>query len=104
MMSEKKTTLRQTVALLRRRLADNEDGATAIEYAIVASGVGVKVAATVYNVGSATKAMSQIWPRCSNSAWGRRSLSGRPAPMTAPMTAAGPAPAGICCLSNHPLP
>jgi Flp pilus assembly pilin Flp len=55
-MSEKKTSLGQTVALLRRRLADNEDGATAIEYAIVASGVGAAVAATVYNLGSTTKA------------------------------------------------
>jgi pilus assembly protein Flp/PilA len=56
-MSEKKTTLCQTLALLRRRLADNEDGATAIEYAIVASGVGVAVAATVFNLGSTTKGM-----------------------------------------------
>ena len=56
MMSEKKTTLRETVALLRRRIAENEDGATAIEYAIVASGVGAAVAATVYNLGSTTKA------------------------------------------------
>ena len=35
-----------------RRLAHDIAGATAIEYAIIASGVAVAVAATVYNLGS----------------------------------------------------
>ena len=49
-----KSNLRATVALLRRRLADDEQGATAIEYALVAAGIGVAVAATVATLGSAT--------------------------------------------------
>ncbi|MGE0034774.1 MAG: Flp family type IVb pilin [Xanthobacteraceae bacterium] len=49
-----KSNLRATVALLRRRLADDEQGATAIEYALVAAGIGVAIAATVTTLGSAT--------------------------------------------------
>jgi pilus assembly protein Flp/PilA len=49
-----KSNLRTTVALMRRRLADDERGATAIEYALVASGIGVAIAATVASLGSAT--------------------------------------------------
>jgi pilus assembly protein Flp/PilA len=48
-----KSNLRATVAVLRRRLADDK-GATAIEYALVAAGIGVAVAATVASLGSAT--------------------------------------------------
>jgi len=39
----------------RQFLADRQ-GATAIEYALVAAGVGVTVATTVWGVGSALKA------------------------------------------------
>jgi pilus assembly protein Flp/PilA len=42
------------LALLRRCLAD-ERGATAIEYALVACGVGATIAATVFGFGSNLK-------------------------------------------------
>ena len=50
----KKSQLRPLMTLLRARLAADEQGATAIEYALIASGVGAAVAATVYNLGSTT--------------------------------------------------
>jgi Flp pilus assembly pilin Flp len=53
----KKSQLRPIMALLRARLAADEQGATAIEYALTASGVGAAVAATVYNLGSATQGL-----------------------------------------------
>ena len=49
-----KSNLRANVALLRRRLAADEQGGTAIEYALVASGIGVAIAAAVASLGSAT--------------------------------------------------
>jgi Flp pilus assembly pilin Flp len=51
----RKSQLRPIMSLLRERLASNEQGATAIEYALIASGVGAAVAATVYNLGSTTQ-------------------------------------------------
>ena len=39
---------------MRTRIAGNEDGATAIEYALIASGIGGAVAATVWSLGSTT--------------------------------------------------
>jgi Flp pilus assembly pilin Flp len=45
------------MALLRARLAADEQGTTAIEYALIASGVGAAVAATVYNLGSTTQGL-----------------------------------------------
>jgi pilus assembly protein Flp/PilA len=42
--------------LLAGFIAD-ESGATAIEYAMIASGVGVAVASTVYLLGDAVKAL-----------------------------------------------
>ena len=53
----KKSQLRLMLALLRARLATDEQGATAIEYALIASGVGAAVAATVYNLGSTTQGL-----------------------------------------------
>jgi Flp pilus assembly pilin Flp len=53
----KKSQLRSIMALLRARLAGNEQGATAIEYALIASGVGAAVAATVYHLGSTTQGL-----------------------------------------------
>jgi pilus assembly protein Flp/PilA len=38
-----------------RRFAADERGATAVEYAMVASGVGAVIAATVYSLGSGVK-------------------------------------------------
>jgi len=54
----KKSRLRATMDLLRTRLAD-ERGATAIEYALIAAGIGAALAATVYNLGSSTKGLYQ---------------------------------------------
>jgi pilus assembly protein Flp/PilA len=50
------TILRPTIGSIIigscRILAKDDRGATAIEYALIASGVGVAIAATVYNLGS----------------------------------------------------
>jgi Flp pilus assembly pilin Flp len=53
----KESQLRPIMALLRARLAADEQGTTAIEYALIASGVGAAVAATVYNLGSTTQGL-----------------------------------------------
>jgi pilus assembly protein Flp/PilA len=56
----KKTTkskLRSTVALMRRRLADDEQGATAIEYAVIAAGISVAIVVAVGTLGSTTNAL-----------------------------------------------
>lgn len=52
-----KSNLGATVVALRKRLVHDEQGATAIEYALIASGVGVAIAATVMSLGSATSAL-----------------------------------------------
>jgi pilus assembly protein Flp/PilA len=49
--------LRSMLTLLRARIATDEHGATAIEYALIASGVGAAVAATVWSLGSATQSL-----------------------------------------------
>ena len=49
----KKTKLSLTMAIMRQRLADDQRGATAIEYAMIAAGIGVAIAATVTSLGSA---------------------------------------------------
>ena len=51
----RKATLRETVALLREFVATEKRGATAIEYAIVAAGIGAAIAATVFGFGSELK-------------------------------------------------
>lgn len=51
------------VRLLRRFGAD-ERGATAIEYAMIAAGVGATIAATVYSMGSTLKA--NWWDKIGN--------------------------------------
>jgi len=53
----KKSQLRPIMALLRARLANDEQGATAIEYALIASGVGAAVAAAVYQLGSTAQGL-----------------------------------------------
>jgi pilus assembly protein Flp/PilA len=50
----RRSTLPLHLLMLRRRMAKDQDGATAIEYALVASGVGAAVAATVWSLGSTT--------------------------------------------------
>jgi pilus assembly protein Flp/PilA len=52
-------SLRLRIALLSRRAVRDEDGATAIEYAMIAAGIGAAVAATVYSLGSTTAALYQ---------------------------------------------
>ena len=53
MMNFTGTALKQAIL----RFARNESGATAIEYAMIASGVGVAIAATVVNLGSSVKGL-----------------------------------------------
>jgi pilus assembly protein Flp/PilA len=45
-------TIRSTLIGPFRQLAADDSGATAIEYALVASGVGAAVAATVFGLGT----------------------------------------------------
>ena len=40
-------------------LARDEQGGTAIEYALIAAGIGVAVAATVYSLGTTTAGLYQ---------------------------------------------
>ena len=49
-----KSKLGSTVAALRKRLVDDEQGATAIEYAMIAAGIAVAIVAAVSTLGSAT--------------------------------------------------
>ena len=53
----RKFSLRLRIALLSRRVARSEDGATVIEYAMIAAGIGAAVAATVYSLGTTTAAV-----------------------------------------------
>jgi Flp pilus assembly pilin Flp len=45
-----------------RRFGADESGATAVEYALVASGVGVVIAATVYSVKNLYTTLSGLVP------------------------------------------
>jgi pilus assembly protein Flp/PilA len=45
----------RTILSIAARFRDDESGATAVEYAIIAAGVGAFIAATVMNVGSTLK-------------------------------------------------
>ena len=55
----RKSTLTLHLAIMRRRLATDQEGATAIEYALIASGIGAAVAATVWSLGTTTAAFYQ---------------------------------------------
>jgi pilus assembly protein Flp/PilA len=46
---------------LARRFRADERGATAIEYALIAAGVGATIAATVYNMGTQIK--TTLWDK-----------------------------------------
>jgi pilus assembly protein Flp/PilA len=50
-------TPRLTVTETVLRFARDEDGATAIEYAMIASGIGVAIAAAIVNLGSTVKGL-----------------------------------------------
>lgn len=51
-----KSSIETTGTVLRPFLAD-EGGATAIEYALIASGISIAIAATVFTVGSSVQGM-----------------------------------------------
>ena len=53
-----------SLARLVRRFRADESGATAIEYALIAAGVGATVAATVYNMGTTLK--TTLWDKVGN--------------------------------------
>ena len=55
--------MNSAVRLLRRFRAD-ESGTTAIEYALIAAGIGATIAATVYNMGSQIK--TALWDKIGN--------------------------------------
>jgi pilus assembly protein Flp/PilA len=46
---------------LALRFRADESGATAIEYAMIAAGIGATIAATVYNLGSQVK--TSLWDK-----------------------------------------
>jgi pilus assembly protein Flp/PilA len=49
---------------LVRRFRADERGATAIEYALIAAGIGATIAATVFNLGTAIK--TNLWDKVGN--------------------------------------
>lgn len=53
----------EAARLLRRFRAD-ESGTTAIEYALIAAGIGATIAATVYNMGTTLKTV--WWDKIGN--------------------------------------
>ena len=53
--------LRVSFRRLVRRFRADESGATAIEYALIAAGVGATIAATVYNMGTQIK--TTLWDK-----------------------------------------
>ena len=57
--AESTTPRMSLIARLSRRAAGNEDGGTAIEYALIAAGIGAAVAATVYSLGTSTANLYQ---------------------------------------------
>jgi Flp pilus assembly pilin Flp len=55
--SFRRSTLSPTLVLLRARDAAEDDGVTAIEYALIAAGIGAAVAATVWGLGSSASGL-----------------------------------------------
>jgi pilus assembly protein Flp/PilA len=54
----------RSFGVLARRFRSDESGATAIEYALIAAGIGATIAATVYNLGSQIK--TALWDKVGN--------------------------------------
>jgi pilus assembly protein Flp/PilA len=50
-----RSNLHATLELMRKSLTRDEQGATAIEYALIASGIGAAIAATVWSFGTSLK-------------------------------------------------
>ncbi len=48
---------RQSIGTCVRRFLQDQNGATAIEYAMIASGVAVAIASTVMSLGSSVKGL-----------------------------------------------
>jgi pilus assembly protein Flp/PilA len=57
--AESTTSRTSLLARLGRRVAGDEDGGSAIEYALIAAGIGAAVAATVYSLGTSTAGLYQ---------------------------------------------
>jgi Flp pilus assembly pilin Flp len=55
----RRRSLRETIELMRKALPHDEQGASAIEYAIVAAGIGVAIAAAATQLGSTTAGLYQ---------------------------------------------
>ena len=53
-----------SLGVLARRFRADESGATAIEYALIAAGIGATIAATVYNMGTTLKTV--WWDKIGN--------------------------------------
>jgi pilus assembly protein Flp/PilA len=53
-----------SLRVLARRFHADESGATAIEYALIAAGIGATIAATVYNMGTQIK--TALWDKIGN--------------------------------------
>jgi pilus assembly protein Flp/PilA len=62
-MKETKMLASPKVVLLRRYLSD-ESGATAIEYGLMAAGIGGTIAATVWGLGKDVKTV--LWDKLAN--------------------------------------
>ena len=56
---ESTTSRTSLIAPLGRRAVGNEEGGTAIKYALIAAGIGATVAATVYSLGTTTAGLYQ---------------------------------------------
>jgi pilus assembly protein Flp/PilA len=56
MVGQEIEMVRSDAATVVRRFLADESGATAIEYALVASGIGVAVAGTIWKLGDEIKA------------------------------------------------
>jgi pilus assembly protein Flp/PilA len=63
MRGELMTGVRAFGKLVRHFRAD-ESGATAIEYALIAAGIGATIAATVFNMGTSIK--TNLWDKVGN--------------------------------------
>ena len=54
----------RSFGMLAARFCADERGATAIEYALIAAGIGATIAATVFNMGSTLKTV--WWDKIGN--------------------------------------
>jgi pilus assembly protein Flp/PilA len=57
-------TVVRSFGKLMRRFRNDESGATAIEYGLIAAGVAVAIITTVFNLGTAIK--TNLWDKVGN--------------------------------------